>query len=59
MKQKRWAVIRDVDRRTLIEFENKEEAFDCAASLRRLQNEVVHVEPLFTGKPQKKSEPPS
>jgi hypothetical protein len=50
MKQSLWAVVRAADRRILIELENKEQAFDCAASLRRLNNLAVHVEPLFASK---------
>jgi hypothetical protein len=50
MKQSQWAVVRAADRCVLIELENKEQAFDCAASLRRLNNLAVHVEPLFASK---------
>jgi len=52
-----WAVIRDADCSILIELEDKEQAFDCAASLRRLHNEAVHVDPLFGSKPQERNKP--
>ena len=45
-QKKRWAVVTDGNRQILAKLDDKQDALECAESLRRL-TKLADVEPLF------------
>jgi hypothetical protein len=46
-QKKRWAVVTDGNRQILAKLDDKQDALECAESLRRLAKLAVHAKPLF------------